>query len=327
MDTGSTRLERISTLITRKSSNLQNQNEKLIIKKFESTFELILNRPNQLNAIDSEMINKIKNEAKILKQSPNFSVLLFRGTGNFSFTAGGDLVSSFKNASKDINLKPDPTNFFNLVYDIEQTRNELCNIPQVGVGIWDGITIGAGIILTDNFFFKIATENTKYSMPEVKIGSFTQMGHIFPKMKNKLGYYIGITAASLNGKDVVRAGLATHFVPSNKIPFLLSEIYQIQTKEERETKLKIQYILSKYEEKVYGPTSFENETKQLFEGNSIEEIISNLKNSKSLFAKKCLKMIELNNKLAMKLTFEYYKKCEKLSRGEIQELDYIIMEK
>lgn len=53
--------------------------------------------------------------------------------------------------------------------------------------------------------FRIATENTTFSMPETKIGSFTDSGasFILSRMEGNLGVYLGLTSATLQAEDVL----------------------------------------------------------------------------------------------------------------------------
>jgi 3-hydroxyisobutyryl-CoA hydrolase len=53
--------------------------------------------------------------------------------------------------------------------------------------------------------FRIATENTKFLMPETKIGSYTDSGgsYILPRMEGNLGVYLGLTRNSFQAEDVL----------------------------------------------------------------------------------------------------------------------------
>lgn len=42
-------------------------------------------------------------------------------------------------------------------------------------------------------------------------------GYFLPRLSGKIGYYLGLTGCRLKGRDVLRAGIATHFVESEKV--------------------------------------------------------------------------------------------------------------
>lgn len=42
-------------------------------------------------------------------------------------------------------------------------------------------------------------------------------GYFLPRLSGKLGYYLALTGFRLKGRDVLKAGIATHFVESEKV--------------------------------------------------------------------------------------------------------------
>ena len=56
-------------------------------------------------------------------------------------------------------------------------------------------------------------------MPETGIGLFPDVGggYFLPRLHGNLGRYLALSGERLKGRDVFNAGIATHFVPSNKV--------------------------------------------------------------------------------------------------------------
>jgi len=50
-------------------------------------------------------------------------------------------------------------------------------------------------------------------------GLFPDVGgsHFLSRLPNNLGVFLGLTGHRLRGIDVLHAGIATHFVPTNKV--------------------------------------------------------------------------------------------------------------
>ena len=46
-------------------------------------------------------------------------------------------------------------------------------------------------------------------------------GYFLPRLGGKLGVYLALTGFRLKGRDVHKAGVATHFVQSNKVGSVL----------------------------------------------------------------------------------------------------------
>jgi enoyl-CoA hydratase/carnithine racemase len=82
--------------------------------------------------------------------------------------------------------------------------------------------MGGGVGVSVNGRFRVATEKTLFAMPETAIGLFPDVGGSFflPRLAGAMGMYLALTGARLKGSDVVRSGIATHFVPSENISAL-----------------------------------------------------------------------------------------------------------
>jgi 3-hydroxyisobutyryl-CoA hydrolase len=89
------------------------------------------------------------------------------------------------------------------------------------VSIWNGFVMGGGVGVSVHAPIRIATDNSVFAMPETGIGLFTDVGasYFLSRIKNNinLGLYLGLTGHRLKAKDLVRWGVATHYVPANKI--------------------------------------------------------------------------------------------------------------
>uniref|UniRef100_A0A1S3X9L1 3-hydroxyisobutyryl-CoA hydrolase n=1 Tax=Nicotiana tabacum TaxID=4097 RepID=A0A1S3X9L1_TOBAC len=59
--------------------------------------------------------------------------------------------------------------------------------------------------------------------------------------------YLGLTGAKLKGKEIVSAGLATHFVPSDKLVCLEKSLLSLTTGEEKAIRSAIQEFSTKIE--------------------------------------------------------------------------------
>lgn len=67
--------------------------------------------------------------------------------------------------------------------------------------------------------FQVATEKTMFAMPETAIGLIPDVGgsYFLPRLRGSLGMYLGLTGARLKGEDVYKAGIASHYVPSEHL--------------------------------------------------------------------------------------------------------------
>jgi 3-hydroxyisobutyryl-CoA hydrolase len=65
--------------------------------------------------------------------------------------------------------------------------------------------VGGGVGLAAQAPFRIATENTVFSMPETKIGFFPDIGasYFMSRLDGELGTYLALTAEQLKGREVL----------------------------------------------------------------------------------------------------------------------------
>ena len=65
--------------------------------------------------------------------------------------------------------------------------------------------MGGGVGLSVHAPFRIATESTKFAMPETKIGYAPDVGasHFLPLLDGELGAYLGLTGDIIRGRAVL----------------------------------------------------------------------------------------------------------------------------
>jgi enoyl-CoA hydratase len=87
------------------------------------------------------------------------------------------------------------------------------------VAFMDGITMGGGVGISQPAKFRVATENTRLAMPETGIGLFPDVGGgwYLSRLPGRLGQFLALTGARLDGAECLWTGLATHYLPSDKL--------------------------------------------------------------------------------------------------------------
>ncbi|NXM06628.1 HIBCH protein, partial [Tyrannus savana] len=90
-----------------------------------------------------------------------------------------------------------------------------------------------GVGVSVHGHFRVATEKTLFAMPETAIGEYfnrlSRGGYFLPRLSGKLGYYLALTGCRLKGRDVLKAGIATHFVESEKLPALEKDLIALKS--------------------------------------------------------------------------------------------------
>lgn len=179
--------------------------ENVIFEEKSNSGIITLNRAKALNALSADMSNKI--HSKLKQWDGEKDLVIIKGAGDGIFCCGGDVREIMANNSI-VTMQ----NAFRVNAVIGQYR-----APYIA--LIDGITMGAGVGISINGKYRIATEKTVFAMPENAIGLFPDAtgSYHLPRLKGKLGLYLGLTGHRLQGQDVTKAGIATHFVRSDRL--------------------------------------------------------------------------------------------------------------
>jgi len=94
------------------------------------------------------------------------------------------------------------------------------------VAIMDGVTMGGGVGIALPCTYRVATENTRFAMPETSIGLFPDVGGgwYLPRLPGCVGKFMALTGARLDGAECAYLGLATHYMPSTNLGDLIERI-------------------------------------------------------------------------------------------------------
>jgi len=142
----------------------------------------------------------------------------------------------------------------------------------------------------------VATEKSLFAMPETAIGLFPDVGggYFLPRLRGKLGYFLALTGFRLKGRDVYAAGIATHFVDSEKLDMLEEDLLALKSpsKENIADVLDAYHAKSKIDQdKSFILEEHMDKINSWFSANTLEKIIENLQQDGSSFALEQLKVI------------------------------------
>lgn len=180
-----------------------------------------LNRPEALHALNLPMCEVIFRALKTWRDDSDVHmVMLDHAEGTRGFCAGGDIAMLQESGLGDgVQARA----FFAEEYRLNAA---IKSFPKPYLAIMDGVTMGGGVGLSVHGSHRIATERTLFAMPETGIGLFPDVGGgwFLPRLRGELGVWLALTGARLKGVDVAAARVATHFLPSELIPNLKTQI-------------------------------------------------------------------------------------------------------
>jgi enoyl-CoA hydratase len=136
------------------------------------------------------------------------------------FCAGGDVVMLAKSGSSD---GAEARAFFHEEYRLNHL---LFTYVTPTVAFMDGITMGGGVGISQPCRYRVATENTRFAMPETAIGLFPDVGGgwYLSRLPGRIGQFLALTGARLDGAECRYLGLATHFIPQDRLEEVKAQI-------------------------------------------------------------------------------------------------------
>jgi enoyl-CoA hydratase len=180
----------------------------LIIERQGTSGRIRLNRPAALHALTTDMCRGIIDALANFEADDSVKAVVFDHADGRGFCAGGDIRMLAESGKGDGN---EARAFFHTEY---RMNHRLFTYPKPTVTIMDGITMGGGVGIALPCTYRVATENTRFAMPETGIGLFPDVGGgwYLPRLPGKVGTFLALTGARLDGAECLAVGLATHYI-------------------------------------------------------------------------------------------------------------------
>ncbi|XP_050525236.1 3-hydroxyisobutyryl-CoA hydrolase, mitochondrial [Daktulosphaira vitifoliae] len=299
----------------------------IICKRFQSSvmddvvFEEInnvgiitLNRQKALNSLNESMVKKII--PKLKDYESRARMVIIHGAGEKSFCAGGDVKYITESGPNGDSLERG-TKFFKQEYSMNSIIGNY-KIPYIS--LIDGITMGGGVGISVHGKYRIATEKTLFAMPETAIGLFCDVGasYVLSRMEKHLGVMLGLTGYRLKGTDVVKAGIATHYINSSKLNNLKIKLIEdtrnpeLVLKENTDCLNNVQFSLQPFLEKI----------DLIFSNENVEVIFDSLEKDQSEWSQKTLKTLKEVSPLSLKITRKEILNGKNLDLNDCLKMEY-----
>jgi enoyl-CoA hydratase/carnithine racemase len=343
---------------------------------------LQLNNPKKLNALTLAMVRSLNNILPQWQSDPSLKATLVLGQSaqdaqpkRPAFCAGGDVKSVYENGIISPLTQDDEDNgprrhgwgevgletadFFREEYQMNYSvaTQSSTRLPQIS--IWDGIVMGGGVGLSVHGKYRVATQNTLFAKPETSIGLFPDVGGMYWMSRlPSIGPYLALTGHRLHANDLLYSGIATHYIPSEKLPSFYSAlqeatkgpyIYDSDEEEEEEennndavkqqkdpTEMKgeddcVKHILNDFHEPIDTTESHLCRNAEAIEAAfsldhqmTVEDVIQTLRGMDgSEFASSTLEDISNSSPTSLKVTWEGLKRGRKLPDiGSVLHMEY-----
>ncbi|KAG0743323.1 hypothetical protein G6F57_000490 [Rhizopus arrhizus] len=285
----------------------------------------VLNRPEKLNALNLSMIRNIGPQLKAWDFSTLAKVIIMKGVGNGKFSVGDDILDVLNKAKA---RDPDALYFFQDKFSLVQM---IATLQTPYITILDGYALGGALGLFIHGPFRIATEKTIFSLPEVSLGAFLNSGSSFflPRMDGEIGTYLALTGSRIEGIDTFFSGIATHYIPSSRISALEEKLIDLESSEHEI----IQRVLEKFvEQKPVKYVAFQKDAREIidrcFGYDTIEGILAALDREKSTtWTRETKQKLLSMSPTSLKVTLRALRKGRTLSLVDCLKMEFDLIQK
>ena len=179
---------------------------------------VILNRPEQHNAMNTAMGEDLLACFDALARDPDARAVVFTGAGDKAFCAGGDLKE--RNEMTDEAWRAQHVIF-------EQAALRVLRCPMPVIAAVEGFALAGGCELAILSDFIVASETAVFGVPETTLGIFPGIGgtQLLPRILGApLAKELIFTGRRLRADEAKAVGLINHLVPAGQARAKAAEV-------------------------------------------------------------------------------------------------------
>lgn len=182
--------------------------ETILVERDQRVGIITLNRPQALNALNSQVMNEVTSAATELDDDPDIGAIIITGSAK-AFAAGADIKEMADLTFADA-----------FTADFFATWGKLAAVRTPTIAAVAGYALGGGCELAMMCDVLIAADTAKFGQPEIKLGVLPGMGG-----SQRLTRAIGkakamdliLTGRTMDAAEAERSGLVSRVVPADDL--------------------------------------------------------------------------------------------------------------
>ncbi|MBA7678081.1 Crotonyl-CoA hydratase [subsurface metagenome] len=213
--------------------------ENLIYEEKDKTAFITLNRSEVKNALSMKLSDEIVAAIEIIRQSKKLKFLVIKGAGN-NFCVGDDISEMVRwGDANDITRR---ARYY------QNMANQLEELDKITIAAVDGYAVGGGLEITMACDFVIATERSKWGMPEVDVGitpgwgGTTRLARFIGRRRAK---EINLLGALHTGKKAVEWNLWNRLVPDDQLDNEVEKLLEVLKSKNQQGMRQLKFIINR----------------------------------------------------------------------------------
>jgi len=197
------------------------ENNCVLIEEFDNVSWMKINRPDSLNALNSEVVESLEEALRGLEQDAAVKVVVITGAGEKAFVAGGDIKEMEA-------MAPLAARAFSRKG--QQLIEYIGNMHKPVIAAVNGYALGGGLELALACDFIYASEKAKLGLPEVTLGVIPGFGgtqnlaRLIGPNKAKELIFSGKTMSAQQAKEW---GIVNEVFPADELQAKVMQIAQL----------------------------------------------------------------------------------------------------
>ncbi|MEO6986861.1 MAG: enoyl-CoA hydratase/isomerase family protein [Paralcaligenes sp.] len=178
-----------------------------------------LNRPETLNGLSLEMCQLLARQLSRWENDDSIALVILKGAGEKAFCAGGDLHGLYQAMQDNHSGQAWGNTYARQFFDVEYRLDYQIHTYPKPVLCWgSGIVMGGGVGLLMGASHRVASETTRFAMPEITIGLFPDVGGtwMLSRLPRGIGTFLALTGAQLGASDLRHLGLVDYTLAASR---------------------------------------------------------------------------------------------------------------
>ncbi|WP_075878916.1 enoyl-CoA hydratase-related protein [Vreelandella massiliensis] len=191
-----------------------------VIEKVDNdgVVRLTINRPQALNALNSQVLTALEKELTELESHPSLRAVLITGAGEKSFVAGADITEMREKTPEEARA---------FAGQALRTIKRLETLPVPVVALVNGFCLGGGCELALACDWAVASDNAIFGQPEVLLGVIPGFGGT-QRLPRRVGPAMALdlctTGRKIDATEALRIGLVNRVMPQAELEAYADEL-------------------------------------------------------------------------------------------------------
>lgn len=172
---------------------------------------ITVNRPDKLNALNADTVNELRSALERVAANDSVRAVILTGAGEKSFVAGADIAEL---------AKMTPLSGIQVSRQGQDAFRFMETMRKPVIAAVNGFALGGGLELALACHFRVASENAKFGLPEVKLGIIPGYGGTIrlPRVVGRgRALELMLTGEMIDAQEAYRIGLVNHVYPQAEL--------------------------------------------------------------------------------------------------------------